>query len=163
MICGFVTMQGAGAHQERLLLVRGTEIGLRFDGGGPDDPHRLDGVLGTERAEVWSGVTIGRAESFDTLQFWLATTLPGFCLLAVDAQQDPGLVAPGNRWFNLAAVDGDSLRVSDHAPRRAGEGRVRCARLRPPYASGGRAGARVGPRSARRPRPELRSLADGHT
>jgi protein-L-isoaspartate(D-aspartate) O-methyltransferase len=77
MICGFVKMQGAGAYQERLLLLRCTEIRLRFDDGGPDDPHLLDGVLGTKRAEVWSGVTIGRAESFDTLQFWLAHDIAG--------------------------------------------------------------------------------------
>lgn len=122
MICGFVRMQGAGAHQERVLQVRGTQIRLRFDDGGPDDPHLLDGVLDTERAEVWSGVTIGRVESFDTLQFWLATTLPGFCLLAADAEQAPVLVAAGNRWFNLAVVDGDSFAYLTTCP--AGPGRV---------------------------------------
>ncbi len=122
MICGFVKMQGAGAYQERLLLLRGTEIRLRFDDGGPDHPHLSDGVLGTERAEVWSGVTIGRAEPFDTLQFWLATTLPGFCLLAVDAEHDSGLVAPGNRWFNLATVDGDAFAYLTTRP--AGPGKV---------------------------------------
>lgn len=122
MICGFVTMQGAGAHQERLLLLRGTEVRLRFDDGGPDDPHLLDSVLGTERAEVWSELTIGRAESFDTLQFCLATTLPGFCLLAVDTEQDAGLVAADNRWFNLAAVDGDSFAYLTTRP--AGPGKA---------------------------------------
>jgi protein-L-isoaspartate(D-aspartate) O-methyltransferase len=122
MICGFVRMQGAGAHQERVLPVRGTQIRLRFDDGGPDDPHPLDGVLDTERTEVWSGVPIGRVESFDTLQFWLATTVPGFCLLAADAEQDPVLVAEGNRWFNLAVVDGDSFAYLTTRP--AGPGRV---------------------------------------
>jgi protein-L-isoaspartate(D-aspartate) O-methyltransferase len=122
MICGFVKMQGAGAYQERLLLLRDTEIRLRFDDGGPDDPYLLDGVLGTERAEVWSGVTIGCTESFDTLQFWLATTLPGFCLLGMDAEQDVGLVAPGNRWFNLAAVGDDSFAYL--TTRSAGPGKV---------------------------------------
>ncbi len=122
MVCGFVRMRGAGVHQERLLLLRGTEIGLRFDDGGPDDPHLLDGVLGTERVEVWSGVRIGRAESFDTLQFWLATTVPGFCLLAADTARDPGLVAPGNRWFNLAALDGGSFAYLTTRP--AGLGKV---------------------------------------
>jgi protein-L-isoaspartate(D-aspartate) O-methyltransferase len=110
MICGFVKIQGTGAHQERLLLVRGEDIGLRFDdGGGPADPHELDGVLGTTRVDRWSGVTVGRMEPFDTLQFWLATSLPGFCLLAVDAERGKGLVDQGHRWFNLAAVDGDSF------------------------------------------------------
>lgn len=122
MICGFVRMQGAGAHQERLLLLRGEVTKLRFDDGGPDDPHLLDGVLGTERAEVWSGVTVGRMESFDTLQFWLATSLAGFCLLAADAAEGSGLVDPGNRWFNLAAVEGDSFAYLVSRP--AGEGAV---------------------------------------
>ncbi len=89
MICGFVKIQGAGAHQERVLPVRGTQIRLRFDDGGPDDPPLPDGVLDTERVEVWSEVTIGRVESFETLQFWLAATLPGFSLLAADPEQDP--------------------------------------------------------------------------
>ncbi len=122
MICGFVKIQGAGAHQERVLPVRGAQIRLRFDDGKPDDPHLPDGVLDTQRAEVWSGVTIGRVESFDTLQFWLAATLPGFCLLAADAEQDPVLVAAGNRWFNLAVVDGDSFAYLTTRP--AGPGRV---------------------------------------
>ena len=122
MICGFVKMQGAGTHQERVLPLRGTQIGLRFDDGGPDDLHLPDGVLDTERAEVWSGVTIGRRESFDTLQFWLATTLPGFCLLAADADQGTILVAAGNRWFNLAAVDSGSFAYL--ATRPIGSGRV---------------------------------------
>jgi protein-L-isoaspartate(D-aspartate) O-methyltransferase len=121
MICGFVKIQGAGAYQERLLLLRGEEIGLRFDdGGGPEDPHLLDGVLGTERADVWSGVTVGRIEPFDTLQYWMATSLPGFCLLAVDAEHGSGLVDEGNRWFTLAAVDGDSFGYMVSRPADAG-------------------------------------------
>jgi protein-L-isoaspartate(D-aspartate) O-methyltransferase len=109
MVCGFVKIQGAGTHHERLLLLRGEDIGLRFDDGGPDDPHQLDGVLGTPRADVWSGVTVGRTESFETLQFWLATSLPGFCMLAIDPDHTDGLVDSGNRSFNLAAVWGDSF------------------------------------------------------
>lgn len=109
MVCGFVKIQGAGSHREQLLLVRGDQIGLRFDDGGLEDPHQLDGVLGTPRADVWSGVTVDRMESFDTLQFWLATALPGFCLLAVAPNEGAGFADPGHRWFNLAAVDGDSF------------------------------------------------------
>jgi protein-L-isoaspartate(D-aspartate) O-methyltransferase len=111
MVCGFVKMQGTGAHNEQMLLLRGEDIALRFDDGGLEDPHVLDGVLATDRAEVWSGVRYGRKESFDTLQFWLATSMPGFCLLAVKKGCGSVLADEehGNRWVNLAAVDGDSF------------------------------------------------------
>lgn len=123
VICGFVKMQGVGAHQERVLPIRDATIRLRFDDDGPGEPHVLpDGVLETERAEVWSGVTVGRMESFDTLQFWLATTLLGFCLLAADPEQNPVLVASGNRWFNLVTVDRESIAYLTTRP--AGPGKV---------------------------------------
>lgn len=108
MICGFVTMRGAGAHRGRLLPLRGAEIGLWFDDGWQGD-HELDGVLDTQRAEVWSGVTIGRRESFETLQLWLATMFRGFCRLMADTDQDSVLVDPGNQRYDLATVDGDSF------------------------------------------------------
>ncbi|MHC3474887.1 methyltransferase, FxLD system [Streptomyces sp. 7R007] len=108
-ICGFVTMQGAGAHQERLLLLRGKEIGLRFDEEWPADPDALSGALDTGRVEVWSGVEIPRGEQFDTLQMWLATALDGFCLLAVDPKLDTGLVAPQNTMACPAVAEGGSF------------------------------------------------------
>ena len=110
MLCGFVAIQGAGAHPGQRLWLRGDEIYLRFDdNNGPDDPQRLAGLLDTRRTEVWSDVTIGRQESFDTLQLWLATTMPGFCLLTAPPGPDSGLVDDGHRWFNLAAVGNDSF------------------------------------------------------
>ncbi|MFH8555922.1 methyltransferase, FxLD system [Streptomyces celluloflavus] len=108
-ICGFVTMQGAGAHRERLLLLRGKEIGLRFDDEWPADPDLLNGALDTERVEVWSGVRIPRGEQFDTLQMWLATALDGFCLLAVDPKLDTGLVSPQNKMACPAVVEGGAF------------------------------------------------------
>ncbi|WNI16862.1 methyltransferase, FxLD system [Actinacidiphila sp. ITFR-21] len=108
-ICGFVTMQGAGAHRERLLLLRGEEIGLRFDEELSADPDALNGALDTPRTEVWTGVTVGRAQPFDTLQMWLATALDGFCLLSVDPKLDTGLVAPQNRMACPAVVEGGSF------------------------------------------------------
>ncbi|MEV7778813.1 methyltransferase, FxLD system [Kitasatospora sp. NPDC088351] len=110
LICGFVPMQGVAAHQERLLLVRGTdEIGLRFDDGLPADPSLLDNAVTTPRTEIWTGVEVGRTEPIDTLQLYLATLLPGFCIMAVDAELDTGLVAPNNRSFALAAVEGGNF------------------------------------------------------
>ncbi|WP_344282132.1 methyltransferase, FxLD system [Actinomadura napierensis] len=105
-VCGFVPMQGAGVHQEQQLLVTGTgEIALRFDDGLPLEPSRLDNAVRTPRAESWTGVRVGRQESFDTLQLFLATVLPGFCIMAVNPDLDTGLVSPSNKWFSMATVD----------------------------------------------------------
>lgn len=110
LVCGFVPMQGAGAHQEQLLLVAGTdEVGLRFDDGLPADPHRLDNAVKTPRVEIWTGVTVARQELIDTLQMYLATVMPGFCIMAVDQDLDTGVVAPSNKGFSLAAVDGPNF------------------------------------------------------
>lgn len=108
-VCGFVPMQGAGEHDERLLLLRGKEIGLRFDDGWPADPGQLDGVFDAPRAQVWPGVQVGRMEPFDTLQLWLATALDRFCLMAVDRGLDTGLVCPANRIASPAVVEGGSF------------------------------------------------------
>ncbi|MFG2488072.1 methyltransferase, FxLD system [Streptomyces virginiae] len=108
-MCGFVTVQGAGEHQERLLLLRGKEIALRFDEGWPEDPEALNGVFDTERAEVWSGVTVAMSEPFTGLQMWLATALDGFCLMSVDGGLDTGLVAPQNKSACVSLLDGASL------------------------------------------------------
>jgi protein-L-isoaspartate(D-aspartate) O-methyltransferase len=109
-ICGFVPMQGSAAHQEELLLVTGTpEIGLRFDDGLPADPSLLDNAVRTPRVELWTGVTIGVSELLDTLQMHLAITLPGFCIMSVDPDLDTGIVAPANKGFSLAAVDGPNF------------------------------------------------------
>ncbi|MFI0941909.1 methyltransferase, FxLD system [Streptomyces sp. NPDC021020] len=106
-ICGFVPMQGATAHREDLLLVAGTaEIGLRFDDGLPSEPGLLDNAVTLPRVEIWTGVAIGVSEPLDTLQMHLAIALPGFCTMAVDSDLDSGIVAPANKGFSLAAVDG---------------------------------------------------------
>lgn len=121
-VCGFVTMQGAGAHTERLLLLRGREIGLRFDDGFPGNPALLTGALDTTRVEVWTGVVIERMVPFDTLQLWLATAVDGYCRISVDPELDTGLVSPITRRSNDATVDGGS--VAYLAARRLDESRA---------------------------------------
>lgn len=123
-VCGFVKIQGTGAHQERLWLLRGQQVGLRFDDESPEHLELPDGVLGSEPAAAWSGVVVGRAEPFESLPLWLATSLGGFCTLAADASEgDPGLaVEIGGRWFPYATVDGDSFAYLSSRP--AGEDRV---------------------------------------
>ncbi|MGW4805189.1 methyltransferase, FxLD system [Kitasatospora sp. NPDC004272] len=109
-VSGFVKIQGADAHDEFLVLPRGTkEVGLRFDELERPDTSRLGGVLETPRAEWWSGVTIGNQEPFDSLYLWLASSLPGFGLMSVDPELDTKTVAPANRMACPVIVEGDSL------------------------------------------------------
>jgi len=108
-VCGFVAARGIGARDERLLLLRGKEIGLRFDEQFPDNPELLDGALDTPRVESWTGVRIERMVPFDTLQLWLATALDGYCRIAVDPGLDTGLVSPITRRSTDAVVDGGSF------------------------------------------------------
>ncbi|MEU1666142.1 methyltransferase, FxLD system [Streptomyces sparsogenes] len=107
-VCGFVPMQGEDAHDEQLLLL-GDGVSLRFDDGPTVDPSPLDGVLSTPRAETWTGVTVGRTENIGTLQMYLATMAPGFCIMSVDLDSKTAVVEPSNKGFSMAAVRGPNF------------------------------------------------------
>jgi len=81
-MAGFVAMQGAGAHAERLVTLHGDDVGLRFDDDRHVDVDALRAALHGPRVEVWSDVRFGAMEPFDLLFLWLATTLDRFCLLS---------------------------------------------------------------------------------
>jgi protein-L-isoaspartate(D-aspartate) O-methyltransferase len=109
-VAGFVPMQGDGAHPEKVYLLPegpGRAVKLRFDDGALEDPGLLNGVLGTERRQAWSGVTIEHGVSFADLHLWFASYLAGFCKLATD----PGITMAedGGGWFPFGVVRGDSL------------------------------------------------------
>ncbi|UJW32459.1 methyltransferase, FxLD system [Saccharothrix sp. AJ9571] len=109
-VAGFVPMQGDGARDERVFLLpdrNGHHVKLRFEGDVPAEVNLLDGVLGTERAEAWSGVTIKHGVSFADLHLWFAAFLSGFCKLAADEGTD--LAAERKSWFPFGAVHGDSF------------------------------------------------------
>jgi protein-L-isoaspartate(D-aspartate) O-methyltransferase len=80
-MCGFVPMQGAGARNERLILLHGEDVGLRIEDGQEADAGGLRESLLGPRAEAWPGVRFGGMEPFDGLYLWLATWLDGFGLL----------------------------------------------------------------------------------
>lgn len=109
-VAGFVSMQGIGQHPERVFLLpdaNGKHVKLRFDSGMPQDMNALDGVLATDRTQVWSGVTIEHGVSFADLHLWFAWYLPGFCLLAVDEGTE--LAAEAGRWFPFGVVRGSAF------------------------------------------------------
>jgi protein-L-isoaspartate(D-aspartate) O-methyltransferase len=101
---GFVPMQGAGAHQDTLLVLRGGEVTVSFDDELPVDPSVLERLLDMPRVQVWSGATIGRFEPWANAHMWLATALPGFCRVIVDRKLDTGLISPPGRQSAASAV-----------------------------------------------------------
>jgi protein-L-isoaspartate(D-aspartate) O-methyltransferase len=109
-VAGFVPLQGTGQHAERVFLLpdpNGNNVKLRFDSDIPDDLSHLEGVLATERTELWSGAMIKHQTSFADLHLWFAWFLPGFCLLAVDDGTD--LAAERGSWFPFGVVRGSAF------------------------------------------------------
>ncbi|MGW6281596.1 methyltransferase, FxLD system [Kribbella sp. NPDC055071] len=80
-LCGFVSMQGAGAYYERFVPL-GDDISLSFDEDQEADAHPVEGVLDQPREQLWSGVVVSSEEPLLDLNLWLATTLPGYCVVA---------------------------------------------------------------------------------
>jgi protein-L-isoaspartate(D-aspartate) O-methyltransferase len=108
--CGFVAMQGAGAVTERRIPLHGNDVALRVDSDLDVNAAAMAIVLDGPRAQVWSQVTVGRAEAFSDLDMWLMATLPGFCLITATRDAvDAGLVNPSWHLATPAMVQGRSL------------------------------------------------------
>jgi protein-L-isoaspartate(D-aspartate) O-methyltransferase len=90
-ICGFVSMQGAGANYERLIPLE--EAALTFDEDQEDDPHPSADVLTLPVEQTWSGAEVHRQEPLLDLYLWLASTLPGYCVLSSEGLKWAGAVA----------------------------------------------------------------------
>lgn len=109
-VCGFVSMQGAGANHERYVGLHGDLASLSFDEdqtGAPVPPER---VLDQPKMSSWSGVLMNREEPLSDLDFWLATALPGYCVLSAERRAlKKALVSPVPRWGASAMASGDSL------------------------------------------------------
>ncbi|WP_181448802.1 methyltransferase, FxLD system [Nonomuraea aridisoli] len=72
-VCGFVPIQGAGAHHEQVAALAGGAVTLTLDGGPALDTAALDEALTAEPSELWTGIVARPDEPFDTLHLWLAT------------------------------------------------------------------------------------------
>jgi protein-L-isoaspartate(D-aspartate) O-methyltransferase len=111
MTCGFVPVQGAGAHRGRgVSLHDGDAVGLWLDEGEDVDEAALSGVLGLPRAEAWTGIAVGARALLGDLDLWLGTTLPGFCLMTASQEAiDNGVVALPWMYGTPAFADGKNL------------------------------------------------------
>lgn len=109
-VCGFVAVQGAGSHAQQVMQLPGDQgVTLHFDEGLPADPSLLDGVLGTPRAETWTGVTVASREPIGTLQMYLATHVPTYCSMSIDPELATGAIGPTNLGFSMVAIDGPNF------------------------------------------------------
>ncbi|WP_329127453.1 methyltransferase, FxLD system [Streptomyces sp. NBC_01465] len=107
--CGFVRDRGPAARTVPVVDLASGELQLRFPDGAPAQPAGLDEALAGARHEVATGVSVAGNESFETLQLFLATTLPGFCRLARNRETDSGITTlPGGSDAAAITVD-DSL------------------------------------------------------
>lgn len=114
-ICGFVSMQGAGANYERLIPL--DDAGLSYDEDQEDEPHPTDDVLTLPVEQTWSGVEVHHQEPLLLdLYLWLATTLPGYCVLSGD----------GLKWVGAVAT-ADSLAYVVLRPARSGQVELGCS------------------------------------
>jgi protein-L-isoaspartate(D-aspartate) O-methyltransferase len=107
--CGFVRDRGSASRTTPTAALPGG-LTIRFEDGAPADTSGLDKALHGPRCEAATGVTVAGGESFETLQLLLATTLEGFCRLAVNREQDGGLAAvPSGSDAAAAVLSQDTL------------------------------------------------------
>ncbi|MEV0415858.1 methyltransferase, FxLD system [Streptomyces sp. NPDC050448] len=107
-VCGFVSMQGDGRWDETPDPIGESGYGIRWEDTAPAPLDGLERALTAAGTDVWTGVTVVENESFEHLQLWLATSVPGFCRLTGDREQ-PGPVQLPKSMDAMAMVSGGSL------------------------------------------------------
>lgn len=113
-VCGFVAMQGVGAHQGTAtpLLDASADhaVGLWQDEQNTVRAEALSGVLDQPRVEVWTGITVDAGARYSDQDLWLATSLPNFSLITASQQTlDDGVVVLPWQYGTPAFVDGPDL------------------------------------------------------
>jgi protein-L-isoaspartate(D-aspartate) O-methyltransferase len=115
-VCGFVSMQGAGADYERLVPLQ--DGGLTFDEDQESEPHPQYDVLALPSELVWSGVEVDREEPLLDLFLWLASQLPGYCVLS--GREWPAVATADSLAYLTSRNGSDDVRVelgcSGHGP-----------------------------------------------
>ncbi|MFF7644062.1 methyltransferase, FxLD system [Streptomyces canus] len=111
--CGFIRDRGSAARTTPTVDLPGG-LQLRFEDGIPVDTTGLDQAVQRPRHELGTGVRVAGGESFETLQLLLATTLDGFCRLAMDGERDGGLAAVPRGADAAALVSEGSLAYLTH-------------------------------------------------
>ncbi|WP_026239952.1 methyltransferase, FxLD system [Parafrankia discariae] len=116
--CGFVFMQGDGAHEVRYIDIA-EGVHLRLDEGQQVDPARVARLLETPREQAWAGVSLPPRTTLINLDLWLATRLRReagefVVLTAQEAAIKAGTVVPSWRFGTPAVLrDGAFVYRSD--------------------------------------------------
>jgi protein-L-isoaspartate(D-aspartate) O-methyltransferase len=103
-MCGFVSMQGVGGHYERLVPLQDSQ--LTFDEDQELAPHPPYDILASPFEQAWSGTEVGREEPLLDLYLWLATTLPGYCVLSGEEWSWIPAIATADSLAHLATRPG---------------------------------------------------------
>ncbi|WP_348650312.1 methyltransferase, FxLD system [Verrucosispora sp. WMMA2044] len=112
-LCGFVSMQGAGAHDVRYVDVA-DGVHLRLDEGQQVSPNLVGGLLSRPREQAWAGVNLPPRTVLADLDLWLAARLAAevdqFVVLAAHQEAvEAGVVAPAWRFGTPAALHGGTF------------------------------------------------------
>ncbi|GLZ16047.1 hypothetical protein Acsp04_62820 [Actinomadura sp. NBRC 104425] len=108
-LCGFVSMQGDGAHEMRYVDIA-DGVHLRLDQGQQVDPAVVAGLLTQPRREAWAGVSLPPRTVLADLDLWLPARLTREVaeFVVLSAQEEAvqsGIVAPAWRFGTPAALD----------------------------------------------------------
>ncbi|RFU41250.1 methyltransferase, FxLD system [Actinomadura logoneensis] len=107
--CGFVSVQGAGAHEVRYLDIA-DGVHLRLDEDQQVDPAMVTELMLQPRRQAWAGFSLAPRTVLADLDLWLATRLVGeadefVILTAQEAAVESGVVAPAWRFGTPATVE----------------------------------------------------------
>ncbi|MER5322530.1 methyltransferase, FxLD system [Streptosporangium roseum] len=119
-VCGFVAIQGVGAHLDQEAALADGAVKLTVDSGPPLDVDALEQALVGERVELWSGVTVAGGEPFDSMHLRIATVDDRFGMIWQDPERGGDLVDLAIGWSCPLLITPDSfayLTVRD-VPRR---------------------------------------------
>lgn len=111
--CGFVSVQGAGAHEMRYVDIA-DGVHLRLDEGQQVDPAAVAGLLTQPRQEAWAGLSLPPRTVLSDMDLWLATRLTREVseFVVLSAQEEAvasGVVAPAWRFGSPATVHDGSF------------------------------------------------------
>ncbi|MEU4726310.1 methyltransferase, FxLD system [Nonomuraea dietziae] len=108
-VCGFVPCQGAGRLPDQELVLADGAVRLTLESGPALDGAALDQALAGDRTELWTGVTSGGGQPFDSMHLWIATVDDRFGMFWQDPDRDCGLIQPAMRWYCPVLITHDSF------------------------------------------------------